>query len=201
MSRKVILVGWFRKLDPWYAHIFTFAQNLKICIEQSNQTHKADPMSLMGSIYKGAWATIVALSGRTSDSGLPGVRNRLPRAQQRSSIVHNATVVELLPTLQQQIIDSLWKKRAWTLQEEEFSNRCLYFTQQQIYFGCNSIQCCESVKESHAPYHSWPSQSKLSTRVGPQDLQHEVAPGFSTLTRSYLITTRALKEDIKYTSI
>jgi hypothetical protein len=151
----------------------------------------------MGSIYKGAWATIVALSGRTSDSGLPRVRNRLPRAQQRSSIVHNATVVELLPTLQQQIIDSLWKKRAWTLQEEEFSNRCLYFTQQQIYFGCNSIQCCESVKKSHAPYHSWRSQSKLSTRVGPQDLQHEVAPGIFDLNTIVLDHNKGFKRGLK----
>ena len=89
----------------------------------------------MSSIYKGAWATIVALSGTSSNSGLPGVRVDLPREKQRRSIIQNSMIVELLPTLKQQISESLWAQRAWTLQEQEFSTRCLYFAKQQVYFS------------------------------------------------------------------
>jgi hypothetical protein len=61
----------------------------------------------MSSIYKGAWATIVALSGTSSNSGLPSVRVDLPREKQRRSIIQNSMVVELLPALKQQISESL----------------------------------------------------------------------------------------------
>jgi len=35
------------------------------------------------------------------------------------------------------------------------SLRCLYFTDDQVYFACNLIQNCESIDESEPPLHSF----------------------------------------------
>lgn len=46
-----------------------------------------------------------------------------------------------------------WGRRAWTFQEPLLSQRCIYITNNQAYFECNSIQCWESLDESRYWVH------------------------------------------------
>jgi len=62
---------------------------------------------------------------------------------------------DTLPTLRHQIHRSVWGQRGWTYQETVMSLRCLYFTDDQVYFACNLIQNCESIDESEPPLHSF----------------------------------------------
>ncbi|KAF4635627.1 hypothetical protein G7Y89_g2460 [Cudoniella acicularis] len=135
-----------------------------VCIEQHNNPHKEDQIRKMDCIYAGAWITIVALNGDSANSGLGRISSNTPQIPQASCTLKWASMVSLFPTLQQQINRSKWGKRAWTLQEGQLSPRCLYFTPHQVYFECRSIQCCESVQDSHTPFHSWSNKRRLISR-------------------------------------
>ncbi|KAL5323135.1 hypothetical protein ACEPPN_007663 [Leptodophora sp. 'Broadleaf-Isolate-01'] len=130
-----------------------------LCIDQRESAHKAGQIKLMSAIYRGAFATIVALSGRCAESGLPRVVHRRKRYPdvvfpQLNCNLSDQVLGTTMPTLKQQISRSPWTKRAWTYQEGLLSSRCLYFTQHQVYFECNMTQCCETLDNSRFPTHS-----------------------------------------------
>jgi hypothetical protein len=130
-----------------------------LCIDQRESAHKAGQIKLMSAIYRGAFATIVALSGRCAESGLPRVVHRRKRYPdvvfpQLNCNLNDQVLGTTMPTLKQQISRSPWAKRAWTYQEGLLSSRCLYFTQHQVYFECNMTQCCETLDNSRFPTHS-----------------------------------------------
>lgn len=152
----------------------------------------------MDYIYLGAWATIVALSGDSAESGLARISSNQTLVPQLACKTGDASVVSLFPTLQQQINQSKWGKRAWTLQEGQLSRRCLYFTPHQVYFECRAIQCCESVQDGGTTHHTWSNKRKLIARYDKSP-QTCVRPGsfldqqpiVNDQTRSYgqLLTT------------
>ncbi|OCL01529.1 hypothetical protein AOQ84DRAFT_401997, partial [Glonium stellatum] len=104
-------------------------------------------ISKMDHIYRGAEVTIISAAGEDEDFGLPGVSNRLrsPQLKARigdtlfvSTLAHPACVIEA----------SKWSTRGWTYQEAVLSRRRLVFTEEQVYFECNAMNCCESL---HVP--------------------------------------------------
>jgi hypothetical protein len=131
-----------------------------VCIDQKSHDDKPEQIMLMSAIYRGAYATIVALSGRCADSGLPRVNvkrfQKFPDTTflQTSYTIDGICVGTIMPTLRQQIGRSTWATRAWTYQEALLSPRCIYFSQHQVYFECNIRQCCESIDDSASAFHS-----------------------------------------------
>ncbi|KAH8676575.1 heterokaryon incompatibility protein-domain-containing protein [Tricladium varicosporioides] len=125
-----------------------------LCINQGREDHKSRQIGLMCSIYQGAYATIVALSGRSSTTGLPRVNPQVETYDQFSCVIDGKRLVTLMPTLSQLIWVSPWGSRAWTFQEALLSPRCFYFTQHQVYFECNAMTCCESLEESQSHIHN-----------------------------------------------
>jgi hypothetical protein len=131
-----------------------------VCIDQKSSDDKAEQIALMSAIYRGAYATIVALNGRCADSGLPRVNatcnRKYPgvRFPQLAFRIGDVCLGTTMPNLRQQIERSTWATRAWTYQEALLSPRCIYFTQHQVYFECNILQCCESIDDSTSPFHS-----------------------------------------------
>jgi hypothetical protein len=124
-----------------------------LCIDQENSEEKAIQIALMSTIYSGAWATIISLSGRSARSGLPRVGTLQDVVPQLSCEIMGKRLLSVMPTLSQQISWSPWVSRAWTFQEGLLSPRRLFFTNHQVYFECNSVQCCESLDDSNSPFH------------------------------------------------
>jgi len=123
-----------------------------VCIDQSDDRDKANQIDRMWSIYRGAYVTIIALSGASADSGL----SRLGRPEyypQLTCRIKGKTLISLMPTLSQQIWEAPWGGRAWTFQEGLLAPRCLYVSDHQIYFDCSSMQCCESLDETRSWGH------------------------------------------------
>lgn len=123
-----------------------------LCIDQSDERDKVNQIDRMWSIYRGAWITIIVLSGTSADSGI----SRLSRPEycpQVTCRIQGKTLTSLMPTLSQQIWVCPWGTRAWTLQEGLLSSRCLYVSDHQMYFDCASMQCCESLDETRSWAH------------------------------------------------
>ena len=128
-----------------------------VCIDQNNKVRKLNQIRRMSSIYQGAYASIVALSGSSMDSGLARLNRFTKDTQpQLSCYIGGKSLVGLMPTLSQQTQNTSWGSRAWTLQEALLSCRCIYFSQHQVYFECDAMQCCESLDERT----SWIHQSQ-----------------------------------------
>ncbi len=126
-----------------------------ICINQSDEDEKLEHMGIMNEIYGGAYATIIALSGDSANAGLSRVRSSQSAYHQLNCTLDGKRLVGLGPTLSQLVWVLPWGSRAWTFQEALLSPRCIYITNYQAYFECNSMQCCESLDESR----SWVHQS------------------------------------------
>lgn len=124
-----------------------------LCIDQGNVVEKDVQIAFMSAIYSGAWATIICLSGRSARSGLPRVGTLQGVVPQLSCEIWGKQLLSVMPTLSQQISWSPWVSRAWTFQEGLLSPRRLFFTNHQVYYECNSVQCCESLDDSNSPFH------------------------------------------------
>jgi hypothetical protein len=110
----------------------------------------------MDLIYSASWATIIAMSGTSANTGLPRVMpsKRSTPPKQLECALGSITLRSAMPNLQTQAISSPWAKRAWTYQESICSNRSLWFTPDQVYFECHTVTCCEALDESESIYHN-----------------------------------------------
>lgn len=131
-------------------------------------------IEIMSKIYQGAWVSIVALDAQNANSGIArtGRRATGEAAATRTSTVQltctwkERRLMSLQPTLSQQVARSTWQTRAWTYQEAILSPRCLFFTAAQVYFECNTAQCCESIDESDSSYHSFRAEERVKMLNG-----------------------------------
>ncbi|GAP90725.1 putative tol protein [Rosellinia necatrix] len=115
----------------------------KYCVDNRNKTKKHEQLMHMDSVYRNAALTIVAAAGTDESYGLPGVSKERP-SRQLSFAGENYTLLSTLPLPHNSIIKSRWATRGWTYQEAILSKRRLVFTDDQLYFECNSTSCCES---------------------------------------------------------
>lgn len=102
-------------------------------------------LAMMDQIYLGSWATIVALHGENSNSGLHGVSAGSSRAAQGVERINGSEILTLFPTVEQEIVSAKYNTRAWTLQELALCPRRFLFAKHQVYFVCNIDQHCESI--------------------------------------------------------
>lgn len=116
----------------------------KYCIDQHHSNIRQQQIEAMDYIYEQAYATLIASSGESAHSGLPGV-GCTARRLQPSLTLRGKRFVSTLPTLPAALKESLWKTRGWTYQEFALSRRCLFFTNLQVYFVCSAMSCCESI--------------------------------------------------------
>ncbi|KAI3325818.1 heterokaryon incompatibility protein-domain-containing protein [Xylariaceae sp. AK1471] len=115
----------------------------KYCVDNKDKIKKHEQLMHMDSVYKNAALTIVAAAGLDESYGLPGLSKNRPSRQMcfRSD---NFTLISTLPLPHDSIAKSCWATRGWTYQEAILSRRRLVFTDDQLYFECNSTSCCES---------------------------------------------------------
>ena len=67
------------------------------------------------------------------------------RVEQPAIGLYGETWVSCFETVSDKVRRSKWSARGWTYQEGLFARRRLYFTEEQVYFECNSICCQEMV--------------------------------------------------------
>jgi hypothetical protein len=116
----------------------------RYCINQQAKGEAYQQIRSMHLIYKGAELSIIAAAGESPSYGLPGVsrQNRSPQARAK---VGRHFLVSTLENPQFAIKNSTWMSRGWTYQEAVLSRRRLIFTDQQIYFECYGMCCCEAL--------------------------------------------------------
>lgn len=116
----------------------------KFCIDQDNPDTKHKQIKQMSDIYENADLTIVAAAGIDETYGLPGVGEKR-RASQNTAKFNGIRVISTMKDPHVSIRSSHWATRGWTFQEAVLSRRRLFFTEQQLYFECNSMNCSESI--------------------------------------------------------
>jgi hypothetical protein len=126
-----------------------------LCIVQDDKIQKARDIANMNVVYSKAFATIVAIHGTSADAGLPGVRPKTREPQKVETLIIKAgsedldydpdssddnnvaiNLVATPPELHLALESSLWDSRGWTFQERLLSRRCIYFSQNYLYFQC-----------------------------------------------------------------
>ncbi|KAF2281242.1 HET-domain-containing protein, partial [Westerdykella ornata] len=105
----------------------------RYCIDQHNAEEKHNLIRNMDKIYRNADLTIMAIAGKDSDHGLPGVGNT-PRKAAAISTESLSFVNSVNPA--EEIRDSTWIRRGWTFQELLLSSRRLFFTDSQMLGYC-----------------------------------------------------------------
>lgn len=116
----------------------------KFCIDQDNAAAKHDQIGQMNHIYANAELTIVAAAGADETYGLPGVGKRA-RTHQNTVKLGDWRIISTMQDPHLTIERSRWASRGWTFQEGVLSRRRLVFTDEQMYFECNAMNCWESI--------------------------------------------------------
>ena len=120
----------------------------------------------MDLVYAGAELTIIAAAGKSARYGLPGVsswpRRSFFHAGYRSLTFQGSPC----PTWVS-LRSSPWASRGWTLQEGILSKRKLIFTNDQVVFQCNGMNCWEAA--------DWPYTTTYNSEATP-DFTTELAP-------------------------
>ncbi|KAF3811753.1 hypothetical protein GCG54_00014504 [Colletotrichum gloeosporioides] len=124
----------------------------KFCIDQNDGKEKDAQISQMDSIYHNAELTIIAAAGSDPTYGLPGIGNK-HRQPHPTLVIRDINIVSTLRHPEKAIQSSKWSTRGWTLQEAVLSRRRLVFTDDQVYFECNAMNCQESLSPSLERFH------------------------------------------------
>lgn len=118
----------------------------RYCIDQDSSS-KHEQISQMDSIYQNAELTIVAAAGDGPQYGLPGINSR-PRCAQQTYTVGHFDIISTMRHPHEAIQSSKWSSRGWTFQEATLSRRSIVFTDDQVYFECNAMNCHESLSSN-----------------------------------------------------
>lgn len=115
----------------------------KYCINQADEVDKSIQISQMDLIYSIASICIIAAAGDGPDYGLPGVNGTLRSVQPMLTLGHHILISGLTPA-KRLLQSSKWASRGWTYQEGILARRRLVFTDDQVFFECNTLHYSES---------------------------------------------------------
>lgn len=136
-----------------------------LCIVQDDPSDKCYLIQAMDNIYDIATVTYIAISGKNADAGLGGISPRKGRPVDHIVVAGREAEHKLSlspPSLNEEVRRSTWDTRGWTFQEQALSQRCLYFTPDEIFFNC-----IESIRREAYNIESTTSKSDVKLRTGP----------------------------------
>jgi Heterokaryon incompatibility protein (HET) len=122
---------------------FLFLWVDRYCIPQNIDFIKHKEIRHMDLIYQRAAGTIIACSGIGPWHGLPGCSSRLRSGSSRLA-KDKQVIFSVPPDPRCEIEASHWMSRGWTYQEGLLSRRRIFFTEEQVYFECDTKYCFES---------------------------------------------------------
>jgi len=136
-----------QKLDFRYLWVDRYCINQQPDDEQGNK-EKAYQVGKMDLIYMNAELTIIAAAGSDPNYGLPGVGHQKRKSRNLTACtrIGKHFLITTADTPTTSIHRTEWNTRAWTFQEALLSRRRLVFTEEQMYFECYGMYCCESLK-------------------------------------------------------
>ena len=126
-----------------------------LCIEQDNLDHKAEQIGLMDKIYLASRLTLVALTGESGESSLPGVRPGTACNPRASATIDEKRLFLRPPCLFEFFDSTTYETRGWTLQERCLSPRLLMFTHHAWYYHCHGTMISNGdwwQQKGHAEY-------------------------------------------------
>ncbi|TGO55154.1 hypothetical protein BOTNAR_0251g00100 [Botryotinia narcissicola] len=145
----------------------------RICILQDEtQEKKAIHLAAMGEIYNCSYITLVAMAGKDTNYGLPGVDGR-NRAPQWSGTTQGIYLFEPAKTYVQLLHDSIWQTRGWTFQEAILAQRLLLFSDRGVFYECNG-QCLSEGESGEGV-----ATRQESAFSAPDDLRYFLLNAFS----------------------
>lgn len=127
----------------------------RYCINQRRKEDVAEQVGKMDLIYQNAELTIVAAAGDDPSYGLPGVceRKRMSHNLTTCANIGKHFLISTYAYPMHSVLGTKWITRAWTYQEGLLSRRRLVFTEEQMYFECYGMYCCESINFSMEEMH------------------------------------------------
>ncbi|KAI1798564.1 HET-domain-containing protein [Daldinia bambusicola] len=139
-----------------------------LCIVQDDPEDKGRLIGRMDDVYDCSAVTIIAAAGGDADAGLRGVSPRAGHPLNPTKIVDKSdgSVIEISPCLRslcEEVRSATWNTRGWVFQEQSLSQRCLYFTAEEIFFNCNEAQRREGY--DYAPKEH--AHADVGIRTGP----------------------------------
>ncbi|MAB46845.1 MAG: hypothetical protein CMN67_15775 [Sphingomonadaceae bacterium] len=136
-----------QKLDFRYLWVDRYCINQQPDDEQGDKG-KAYQVRKMDLIYMNAELTIIAAAGSNPNYGLPGVGHQKRKSPHLTTCtrIGKHFLITTADTPTTSIRGTKWDARGWTLQEALLSRRRLVFTEEQMYFECYGMYCCESLK-------------------------------------------------------
>jgi hypothetical protein len=108
-----------------------------LCIDQEDPSDKAEIVSNMDAIYRGAYLTIVAADGKDADAGLTRLRGHAKYPERPICIVNRQRCLSLLPEppkYEDTLPKTVWSTRGWTYQEMMLSAKSFVFTEDEVSF-------------------------------------------------------------------
>ena len=123
---------------------FRFLWVDRYCINQQSAEEKSAQVHKMDLIYRNSEITIIAAAGQDPTYGLPGVGQR-NRSKQGCARIGKHILISALGDPRDLVKKSAWITRGWTYQEGLLSRRRLVFTDQQVYYECYGMYCCEAL--------------------------------------------------------
>lgn len=157
-----------------------------LCIIQDSDT-RHDQIARMDDIYKGSSCTLVALDSKDASGCLPGVQPNT-RSASRIAQISGLDISRRRPELAGILSQSTYEMRGWTFQERLLSSRCLYFTNEQLYFHCQTELWSEDKYEyfhqdadlfAHYPSLKWRSDSRYQTRLEKEKAYEDLASQYT----------------------
>ncbi|KAH8746736.1 heterokaryon incompatibility protein-domain-containing protein [Hyaloscypha sp. PMI_1271] len=118
-----------------------------LCIVQDSKNDKHHQISSMADVYSLSFLAIAACAGDDANAGLaPYGKPR--RYSAISSLIRSNSngsfVASWSPQVAaQEIVESVWASRGWTLQEYALSRRVLFFTGEYVFLRCEKGLWCE----------------------------------------------------------
>ncbi|KAI4162000.1 MAG: hypothetical protein LQ342_004312 [Letrouitia transgressa] len=120
-----------------------------LCIVQDDDAEKTRLINEMAVVYLAAHFTIIAATGNSGESGLPGVQPTSRIVKQDIARVSPKLSLLLQGVSETNLDSSTWNTRGWTFQERLFSKRLLIFLPDRIYWQCRSVIWNEDVVHEH----------------------------------------------------
>jgi hypothetical protein len=104
---------------------------------QDDDTERHRQIAQMGSIYGNAYLTIAAISASNAQSPLPGVGSNVELCGY-TSVADDLKVFATRNSLSDALLYSKYDTRGWTYQERLLSHRCVYLSDWEWFFSCDT---------------------------------------------------------------